>query len=245
MTDISINTAQNVIINFKTASLGERLVAFAIDMAIKIAYVLVIYYLYDVLNWGRFFNGFDGWEQGVVTFILFIPFIFYTLFFESWTNGQTPGKKVMKIRVVKLEGYQARFSDHFARWIFRLVDIFIMGGLPAILSIIFSTKSQRLGDMVTDSTVISIKSNAKLNHRFLDDLNEEYVVTFPTVLRLSDYDMSIIKKAYHTAIIQNDLDMVEELISKIVEVAAIKNNFRNPHHFMQTVINDFNHLTSR
>ena len=141
MTDISINTAQNVIINFKTASLGERLVAFAIDMAIKIAYVLVIYYLYDVLNWGRFFNGFDGWEQGVVTFILFIPFIFYTLFFESWTNGQTPGKKVMKIRVVKLEGYQARFSDHFARWIFRLVDIFIMGGLPAILSIIFSTKS--------------------------------------------------------------------------------------------------------
>ena len=72
MTDISINTAQNVFLNFKTASLGERLVAFAIDMAIKIAYVLVIYYLYDVLNWGRFFNGFDGWEQGVVT-LFFIP----------------------------------------------------------------------------------------------------------------------------------------------------------------------------
>lgn len=245
MTEISINTAQNVTINFKPASLGERIIAFAVDMAIKMAYVTVLYYLYDVLNWGRFFNGFDGWEQGVVSFVLFIPFIFYTLFFESWTNGQTPGKRVMKIRVVKLEGYQARFSDHFARWLFRLIDVFIMGGLPAILGVVFSSKSQRLGDMVTDTTVISMKSNVQLNHRFLEDLTEEYVVSFPTVLRLSDHDMAIIKKAYHTAIIQNDVRMVKELISKIEEVAAIKNNFQNPHHFMQTVINDFNHLTSR
>ena len=120
-----------------------------------------------------------------------------------------------------------------------------MGGLPAILGIVFSSKSQRLGDMVTDTTVISMKSNVQLNHRFLEDLTEEYVVNFPTVLRLSDHDMAIIKKAYHTAIIQNDVRMVKELISKIEEVAAIKNNFQNPHHFMQTVINDFNHLTSR
>lgn len=246
MTEITINTAQNVAINFKPASLGERIVAFAIDMVIKIAYVSAIYYfIIDLLNLNRFLNSLDAWESGVVYFVLFIPFIFYTLFFESWTNGQTPGKMMMKIRVVKLEGYQARFSDYFSRWVCRLVDILIFMGLPAILAIIFSKKSQRIGDMVTDTTVISLKSNVQLNHRFLDDLSNEYVVTFPTVLRLSDHDMNIIKKAYNTAIIQNDYEMITKLIAKIEEVTTIKNQNFNQHQFIQTIINDFNHLTSK
>ena len=95
---------------------------------------------------------------------------------------------------------------------------------------------------ISDLIILYKKTNEL---KYLEDLTEEYVVSFPTVLRLSDHDMAIIKKAYHTAIIQNDVRMVKELISKIEEVAAIKNNFQNPHHFMQTVINDFNHLTSR
>ena len=246
MTEITINTAQNVAINFKPTSLGERIVAFVIDMAIKMAYVFaVLYLMYEVFNFQRLLNSLDSWEQGVVMFVLFIPFIFYTLFFESWTNGQTIGKRIMKIRVVKIEGYQARFSDYFSRWLFRLVDIYILSGLPAILGIIFSNKSQRLGDMVTDTTVISLKSNVKLNHRFLNDLSDEYVVTFPTVLRLSDHDMNIIKKAYNTAIIQNNVLMINELVSKIEEVTTIKNHQLNPYQFIQTVINDFNHLTSK
>jgi len=246
MTEITINTAQNVAINFKAASLGERILAFAIDMAIKIAYMLAVYFfIYKVLDLGSAMNSLDGWEEGVVTFLIMIPFIFYSLFFESWTNGQTPGKMILKIRVVKIEGYQARFSDYFSRWICRLVDVLILMGLPAILGIIFSKKSQRLGDMVTDTTVISLKSNEQLNHRFLNDLSNEYVVSFPTVLRLSDHDMNIIKKAYNTAILQNDGLMIDKLISKIEEVTTIKNQSLNQHQFIQTVINDFNHLTSK
>lgn len=245
MTEITINTAQNVAINFKAASLGERILAFAIDMAIKMAYMLAVYFLmYRIFNLGNFINSLDSWEEGVLMFFIMIPFIFYTLFFESWTNGQTPGKKVLKISVVKIEGYQARFSDYFSRWICRLIDILFLMGLPAILGIIFTKKSQRLGDMVTDTTVISLKSTVQLNHRFLDDLSHEYSVTFPTVLRLSDNDMNIIKKAYNTAIIQNDSLMIEKLILKIEEVTNIKNLHLNQHQFMQTIINDFNYLTS-
>src|SRR5690554_7840833 len=90
--------------------------------------------------------------------------------------------------------------------------------------------------MVTDTTVISLKSNVVLNHHFLDDLSNEYHVTFPTVVRLSDYDMSIIKKAYKTAVIQNDQEMLNTLIQKIEQVTAIKNQHLNPHQFIQTVI---------
>lgn len=245
MTEISINTTQNVEINFKPASLGERIVAFALDMVIKICYLIAIYYILNTLNLGRFFMGFDQWEQGVVSFVIMIPFIFYTLFFENLTNGQTIGKMAMGIKVVKLEGYQASFADHFSRWVFRLVDILMLGGLPAILGIVFSNKSQRLGDMVTDTVVISTKSKTRLNHRFLDDLSNEYQITFPTVLRLSDHDMNIIKKAYATAVMQNDDLMIEKLVSKIEEVTTIKNLHLNNHQFIQVIINDFNHLTSK
>src|SRR5690606_25122253 len=101
MTEITINTVQNVAINFRPASLGERIVAFVIDMAVKMAYVFaVLYLMYEVFHLQRFLNSLDSWEQSVVMFVLFIPFIFYTLFFESWTNGQTIGKRIMKIRVV-------------------------------------------------------------------------------------------------------------------------------------------------
>lgn len=246
MTEITINTAQNVTINFKAASLGERILAFAVDMALKIAYLMAVYYLlYDVFNIDRFLSSFDNWEYGVISFIIFIPFIFYTLFFETWTGGQTPGKRLLKIKVVKLEGYQARFSDYFSRWLLRLVDILLFMGLPALLGIIFTRKSQRLGDMVTDSTVISVKSNVQLNHRFLNDLSNEYVVMFPTVLRLSDHDMNIIKKAYQTAVLQNDVQMLHKLVLKIEEVTHIQNKNLNPHQFIQVIINDFNHLTSK
>lgn len=246
MTEITINTAQNVAINFKPASLGERMLAFFLDMLIKTAYVMAVFFLiYEIFQWGSYLNYLDNWERNVIQFGIYSPVIFYTLFFESWTDGQTPGKKIMKIRVVKLEGYQARFSDYFSRWISRLVDVYLFMGLPGILFIIFSEKSQRLGDIVTGATVISLKSNVVLNHRFLDDLSNEYQVSFPTVVRLSDYDMNIIKKAYKTAVIQNNQEMLSALIQKIEQVTAIKNQHLSPHQFIQTVMNDFNHLTSK
>lgn len=246
MNGITIITTQNVAINFKAASLGERILAFAIDMAIKIVYIIALFYfVFDLLGLGSFANTLDSWEQSSIMFLLFSPTVFYTLIFESWTNGQTPGKMLMKIRVVKLEGYQARFSDYFSRWICRLIDIDFSMGLPAILCIIFSDKSQRLGDIVVDTTVISLKSSVQLKHRFLDEISNEYVVTFPMVVRLSDNDMNIIKKAYTNAIMQNDVPMLNKLVLKIEEVTEIKKQDITVHKFIQTVISDFNHLTSK
>ena len=246
MNGITIITTQNVAINFKAASLGERLLAFAIDMAIKIVYIIALFYfVFDLLGLGSFVNAFDSWEQSSIMFLLFSPTVFYTLIFESWTNGQTPGKMLLKIRVVKLEGYQARFSDYFSRWVCRLIDIDFSLGLPAMVSIIFSDKSQRLGDIVADTTVVSLKSYIQLRHRFLDEISNEYIVTFPTVVRLSDNDMNIIKKAYSNAIMQNDMQMLNKLVLKIEEVTEIKKQDVTVHQFIQTIINDFNHLTSK
>src|SRR5690606_41557652 len=102
---------------------GERIVAFVIDMIIKIAYYWAISYVIGLI--GIRFNYFDSWESMTVSFIIFWPIILYTLVCESLMSGQTIGKKIMKIRVIKIDGYQASFGDYLVRWLFRVVEIVI------------------------------------------------------------------------------------------------------------------------
>ena len=121
MPELQINTTQNVKISFNASGAGERLLAFIIDMAVKIGYMLM-------LNWtfGAFDN-MDQWSQIAINTVLSFPVMFYTLGLESLLEGQTIGKRVMKIRVVKIDGYQASFSDYVVRWFFRIVDVYILG----------------------------------------------------------------------------------------------------------------------
>src|SRR5690606_39594735 len=104
------------------------------------------------------FNYFDSWESMTVSFIIFSPIIFYTLVCESLMSGQTIGKKIMKIRVIKIDGYQASFGDYLVRWLFRVVEIVIFQGVIAVMAIIFSGKNQRLGDTVSGTAVVSLKN---------------------------------------------------------------------------------------
>ena len=121
MSELQINTTQNVKINFTAAGVGERLLAFIIDGAIKIGYLIVLSYGFGA------FEDMDQWSQIGLNTLLSLPVVFYTLVLESILEGQTLGKKALKIKVVKIDGYQASLSDYVVRWFFRIVDIYIFG----------------------------------------------------------------------------------------------------------------------
>ena len=71
-------------------------------------------------------------HRGSETIIIVIgaPILFYTIVSETLLMGQTLGKKLVKIRVVKIDGYRASFLDYFIRWVMRFVDINIFSGVP-------------------------------------------------------------------------------------------------------------------
>ena len=121
MSELQINTTQNVKIKFEAAVVGERLLAFIIDTAIKIGYLLLLNQIFDV------FENMDEWSQIGINTLLSFPVIFYTLVLEVLLEGQTVGKRIMKIKVVKIDGYQASLSDYVLRWFFRIVDVYILG----------------------------------------------------------------------------------------------------------------------
>ena len=121
MSEIQVNTTQNVKIAYAAAGVGERLVAYIIDILIKWGYLMAVSYLFGA------FENMDQWSQIALNTLLSLPVIFYTLVLELLLNGQTLGKKVMKIKVVKIDGYQASVTDYVIRWFFRIIDIFFFG----------------------------------------------------------------------------------------------------------------------
>jgi len=105
MSELQINTTQNVKISFTAAGVGERIIAFIIDATIKWGYLFIVNLILSLLGVGGLFDGIDGWSFEAIKIIFGVPAMFYTVTLESFLGGQTLGKRIMKIRVVKIDGY--------------------------------------------------------------------------------------------------------------------------------------------
>jgi len=244
MSELSINTTQNVKINFIAASVGERLGAFFIDLFIIICYITALsIILFDWLQLDRLMVNLDGWSRGAIFLLLYSPVILYSLVLESVFEGQSLGKKLLKIKVVKIDGYQAGFGDYLIRWFFRVIDFFSFVGLPGLIAVITSQKSQRLGDMAAGTAVITLKNKINISHTILEDIGEAYVPTYPLVIKLSDNDMRIIKETYQKAAAKNDHEVIYKLVAKIESVTGIKNQSGNNGDFIRVILKDYNFYT--
>lgn len=248
MSQIAINTSQNVNIDFSTASVGERILAFGIDMLIKIAYLIVIgLMLFRVFDFGLYYNQLDYWSVAAIIAIITLPINIYTLVCESLMEGQTFGKKAIKIKVVKIDGFQASFGDYLIRWIFRLIDIFTNSGIVAIIFMIASKNTQRLGGMASGTAVISLKNKVNISHTILENIGEDYLPIFPQVIALTDNDVRIIKENYHKALQTSDGLVISKLSDKIKEILKLEMlpNKLTEKQFIQVVIKDYNFYTGK
>jgi hypothetical protein len=163
--------------------------------------------------------------------------------FESLLDGQTIGKRLMKIKVVKIDGYQATFGDYLIRWLFRIIDINLSSGAIGLIALITSSKTQRLGDMTAGTAVISLKNNININHTILEEIDQAYVPTYPLVIKLSDNDVRIIKETFNTAVAKSDYATLIKLRTKIEQVTGMKNTSGNDTDFIRTVLKDYNFYT--
>jgi uncharacterized RDD family membrane protein YckC len=241
MSEISINTTQNVNINFTAASVGHRFLAYGIDLLIKISYIIIINWLV-ISPMGLDSFTMDNWSIMSIYIIFYLPVTFYSLVQESLMEGQTVGKKALSIKVVKIDGYQASFIDYLTRWVFRIIDISASFCMVGTIAISVSKIHQRLGDIAAGTAVISLKNDINISHTILEEIRDDYEPTYPQVVRFSDNDMRIIKETYLSISKSNDHITLHKLIRKIEEVSGIKPE-GNEYKFVSTIIKDYNYFT--
>ena len=244
MTQLSINTSQNVIINFSAASIGERIGAYFIDLLIKIAYFIFVFYVFFYsLNLNSMISQLDNWSQISIYMIFALPIVIYSIVMESLLEGQTFGKKLVKIKVVKIDGYQASFGDYLIRWLFRIIDVSLSSGIIGLITMVVNSKTQRLGDISAGTAVITLKNKINISHTILEDIGEEYKPKYPLVIKLSDNDARIIKETFQSALNKSDYEILTKLTSKIEQVTGIKNDLESKKEFIQTILKDYNYYT--
>lgn len=242
MQNIEINTTQNVRITYEVAHLGDRISALLIDLLI-VGGGALISMLFSAIIAGEAIT--------YVFYILIVPFAcFYTLVSEIMMKGQTLGKRALKILVVKLNGEEAKPSDFFLRWIFRLIDIYLSLGIIATVFVSASKKGQRVGDLVSETALIRIKPASRMSLSEIEERNDasNYEVTYPQVTKLKEADMLIIQnvlKRYEKYNNTAHREVLFELVNNVKKKLDINDQEINEESikFLTRLIKDYIVLT--
>ena len=241
MRTIDINTTQNVIIQYELANLREHILAFMIDTVVLIV-------LLFILSWSMVAM-FSIKLYSVYVYLVITPvFFFYSLSQEVFMNGQSLGKKILGLRIVKINGKEATTSDYIIRWAFRLVDIWFSFGSLAALLISSTPRNQRLGGLLSDTTVVRLNNTARFRLEDILKINSlaNYEPTYPEIRFFSEEDMLTIKVAldrfrqYNNAAHAEVIDELSENLAKRLGVEKIPGSRVT---FLKTLVSDYIVLT--
>lgn len=237
MEQFQIETAQNITISQNTAHLGDRMLAYLFDSFIIIVYVVLMILLLVSLN----ANNGDLWALYIV---LSLPAFLYYVLLETFMNGQTVGKSLMQIRVVKLDGSKPGFSSYFIRWILRIIDVALTSGGVAVFTILIKGTGQRVGDIAAGTTVVSEKKRIFLKDTLLRELPTDYTPKFPQVTMFKDREMQTIKELYDAAKRNGNHKIIVSLSEQIMKVTEISTDLK-PVAFVDIIIMDYNYYTQQ
>ena len=239
MEKIKIATTQNVDIEYYLPGIGSRVTASLIDVMVMGVYASVAFTLVGILTGGDL-----SW--GLATLVS-IPMVLYHLGFEVFNRGQSLGKKMMGIRVIKLDGSQPSVGDYVIRWLLRPIEtnLAVFYGLVGIVSIAFSRRGQRLGDMMAGTTVVSLKRDLSLRDTIFTWNKEGYQPRFPEVRNLNRRDIAIIKDILRNYTRVEKYQLLREAGRKVAGLMGVKPYELTAQQFLTLVVRDYTHYMSQ
>jgi len=170
MTDLNnllqIDTPENVTFDYDIAGIGSRFLAALIDTAI----ILII----QIMLWGvvillanialESITGTIGsWVLAITGIISFIFLWGYYIFFEILWNGQTPGKRRIGLRVIRVDGTPVTPSEVVIRNLVRLIDLLPSAYGIGVVTMFINASSRRVGDLAAGTVVVHDRAVGNLN----------------------------------------------------------------------------------
>ncbi len=181
--ELIIETPERVELHYVLANVGNRFLAAAIDHLIQLLLIVIVLVLAGAFNDGPLFRGSAVWAAAIAVLLVFGIYWGYFVAFETLWSGQTPGKRWMRLRVVREDGRPVRFYEVFVRNLLRLAVDFMPPPTYAIgvVSIIFSARSKRIGDFVAGTVVVKERATEAPS---LDD-----------IIKISNYEQERLERA--------------------------------------------------
>ena len=151
-------TPEAVALEFQTANLGSRILAYLIDLAVVTVGILAGLLAVALLGQATDVVVPDWVALTIVLVLLPGWWLGYFIAFETLWRGRTLGKAALGLRVVTKEGAPVRFRHAAIRGLLGLVDFALAGGFFAVVFILFTRDNQRLGDLVAGTLVLRERS---------------------------------------------------------------------------------------
>ena len=235
---VPVSTTQNIDLEYRIAGVGDRILAFAFDMLVLGSWY-ILWGLLLVRPWG-----FKPWQ---LVFVL--PPMLYSLLTELLLNGQTFGKMLLKIRITPLDGSELTLGTCLIRWLMRIIDIWIMWGTIAVISILVSKKAQRLGDMATNTTAVKISRKNLFQETTYVQLPSNYTTVYPQSVKISDQDAATIKEVLNFVEETNNTGgsieyhpmqlKLQNALKQKLDIDRVNGSAKT---FLEDLLKDFNHL---
>ncbi len=162
-----IETPERVPLAFALASIGNRFLAVAIDHFIQYFVIFIVAWAVfslsgvgsmETIENSEILREMPKWTIAVLIIVLFLIFAGYFIVFEWLWNGQTPGKRLLKLRVIREDGRPITLWEAIARNLLRIFDAVPGFVLPVysigLITIFMSNRDQRIGDMFAGTVVV-------------------------------------------------------------------------------------------
>jgi uncharacterized RDD family membrane protein YckC len=163
---LQIDTPENVAFGYQVAGIGSRFVAALVDTLL----IVLLQFLINGLLILLYFNlGIDAeadsassWIMAVLGVVAFVFLWGYYIFFEMLWNGQSPGKRAMKLRVIRTDGSPITLVESLVRNLVRIVDFLPAAYGFGVVTMFVNPQSRRLGDLAAGTLVVHESESASV-----------------------------------------------------------------------------------
>ena len=230
MADTGILTGQYVRIEQAVASVGDRILAQLIDWVVVYSYLIAAIWIESELKI----------DEPWVVILTLMFWLFYTPFMEVMNQGQTLGKKIMNMRVVRADGSRPSLGAYIMRWMLFLVDgpmTSFMGLIPMVL-----TKSnQRLGDLAAGTVVVKLQNYKKIQVSLdeYDYLAKNYTPRYVQAADLSLEQIEIIRRTLLQTEESANYYRLSQLSEKVQQKLNIRRAETTDEQFLRRIMRDY------
>src|SRR5579859_3126115 len=159
--EYSVLTPERVSLQYDIAGIGSRGAAAIVDTTIQyiaLGVILIALFAGSAASNALFNAGGSGGAAVLLVGLLGLALLvvtngYFTLFEILW-NGQTPGKRMVGLRVIRENGYPMRPIDAVIRNLVRIVDWLPGVYGVGVLTMLFNSRSRRLGDFASGTIVV-------------------------------------------------------------------------------------------